>query len=105
MGQELNSGKSSFMERAAAFIVNKNRVFLVIFLALILFSAVSRGWVQVENDITVYLPESAEARRGLSIMEEEFTSYGTAQIMVENLTEKEAQALADRLSDIVFSSP
>ena len=100
MGQELNSGKSSFMERAAAFIVNKNRVFLVIFLALILFSAVSRGWVQVENDITVYLPESAEARRGLRIMEEEFTSYGTAQIMVENLTEKEAQALADRLSAV-----
>ncbi len=100
MDQELKNGKSSFMERAAAFIVDKNKLFLIIFIALILFSAVSRGWVKVENDITVYLPETAEARRGLTIMEEEFTSYGTAQIMVENLTEKEAQELADRLSSV-----
>ena len=92
--------KPSFMTRAAGFIVEKNKLFLLLFIALMLFSAVAVGWVQVENDITVYLPESTEARRGLSIMAEQFTSYGTAQIMVENLTEKEAQALADRLATV-----
>ena len=92
--------KPSFMTRAAGFIVEKNKLFLLLFIALMLFSAVAVGWVQVENDITVYLPESTEARRGLSIMAEEFTSYGSARIMVENLTEKEAQALADRLATV-----
>ena len=92
--------KLGFMERAAAFIVEKNKLFLLLFIALMLFSVVSVGWVQVENDITVYLPESTEARRGLSIMAEEFTSYGSARIMVEGLTEKEAQALAGRLATV-----
>ena len=94
------SEKTGFMERISAFIVEKNKLFLVLFIALMLFSVVSVGWVQVENDITVYLPESTEARRGLSIMADEFTSYGTAQIMAKNLTEKEAQELADRLATV-----
>ena len=94
------SEKTGFMERVSAFIVEKNKLFLVLFIALMLFSVVSVGWVQVENDITVYLPESTEARRGLSIMADEFTSYGTAQIMAENLTEKEATELADRLATV-----
>ena len=64
--------KPSFMERAAAFIVEKNKLFLLLFIALMLFSLVSVGWVQVENDITVYLPENTEARRGLRIMAEEY---------------------------------
>ena len=92
--------KPSFMERAAAFIVEKNKYFLLLFIALMLFSLVSVGWVQVENDITVYLPESTEARRGLRIMAEEFESYGTARILAKNLTEKEAQALAHRLATV-----
>ena len=92
--------KPSFMERAAAFIVEKNKLFLLLFIALMLFSLVSVGWVQVENDITVYLPENTEARRGLRIMAEEFESYGTARILAKNLTEKEAQALADRLATV-----
>ena len=92
--------KPSFMERAAAFIVEKNKLFLLLFIALMLFSLVSVGWVQVENDITVYLPENTEARRGLRIMAEEFESYGTARILAKNLTEKEAQALAHRLATV-----
>ena len=100
MVQDTRTGRPGFMERAAGFIVEKNKLFLIAFVALILFSAVSAGWVQVENDITLYLPEDTEARQGLSIMAEEFTSYGTARIMVDDLTEKEAQALADRLATV-----
>ena len=39
--------KLGFMERAAAFIVEKNKLFLLLFIALMLFSVVSVGWVQV----------------------------------------------------------
>lgn len=100
MVKEIENDRRSLMERAAAFIVDKNKLFLSIFIALILFSFFSSSWVQVENDITRYLPETAEARRGINIMADEFESFGTARIMVENLTEKEAQALADRLSSV-----
>ena len=39
--------KPSFMTRDAAFIVEKNKLFLLLFIALMLFSAVAVGWVQV----------------------------------------------------------
>ncbi len=64
----------SFMMKLATFIVDKrNLVFLLIGISLV-FSAISRNWVQVENDLTAYLPETSETRKGLDVMEEQFTT-------------------------------
>lgn len=57
------------MMKLSAFIVDKrNLVFLVIGIMLI-FSVVSRNWIQVENDLTAYLPPTSQTRRGLDVME------------------------------------
>ena len=90
----------TFMTRVARFIVDRRIWFLVLFLAAMVFSVFGFGWVKVENDITAYLPEDAEARRGLGIMEEEFITYGTARAMVENIRPEEALALREELSAI-----
>lgn len=61
--------QASFMEKLATFIVDKrNLIFLLIGISLI-FSAVSRNWVQVENDLTASLPADSETRKGLDVME------------------------------------
>ena len=78
--------KKNFMTKTASLIVDGRWVIFVLFLGLIVLSVFGFGWVKVENDITVYLPEDAEARRGLTIMEEEFITYGTAQAMVRGLS-------------------
>ena len=86
-----------FMHSVSELIVKLRWVFIVIFIAAIVFSAFSVRWIQVENDIKAYLPDSSEAKQGLDIMLSEFVTYGTADIMVENITAAEAQSIYDRL--------
>lgn len=88
------------MKKLAGFIVRQRLVFALVFIALIVFSFFSIGWVNVENDITAYLPEQAEAKRGLTLMKEEFITYATADIMVENIRETTAEEIADELRAI-----
>ena len=52
------------------------------------------------QDITSYLPATSETRIGLSLMEEQFTTYGSGKVMVSNVTYPQAKALVDRLDDI-----
>ena len=98
------------MVKLATFIVDKrNLVFLLTIIALV-FSLFSRNWVMVENTLAEYLPDHSESRQGLDIMEEQFVTYGTAQVMVTSVTLSEAEELKDMLSalegvqSIVFDS-
>lgn len=85
----------SFMIKLSTLIVDKRKGFYLIFLLLILFSLLSMNKVKVNNDLTAYLPDTTETRQGLNLMEEQFLTYGTARIMVCNVTYEEAEALAE----------
>lgn len=88
------------MIKLARFIVDKRKAFYLMFIAAFLFCAASINKVQVNNDITSYLPAQTETRRGLTIMDEEFITLGSANVMVANLTYETAQTLAQRLEKI-----
>ena len=94
------TNQTSFMERLSAFIVDKRNIIFFLFLVASAFCAVSRNWVQVEDSLTKYLPDNTETREGLELMDEEFTTFGTAEIMVENVTYEQAEALLDTISAI-----
>ena len=94
------TGQKSVMMRIADFVVERRRWILALFAAMLVFSVFSSRWIQVEEDITYYLPEEAEARRGLFIMEEEFTTYGTAKVMVKDISLQDARALSERLAQV-----
>ncbi|MFR8165060.1 MAG: hypothetical protein ACLU8D_02630 [Enterocloster sp.] len=85
---EDNRQKPGFFVRLATLIVDKRNLFFLLYTAGIIFSLISQGWVQVNNDITDYLPEETETRQGLQLMEDEFTTFGTARVMVSNITYK-----------------
>lgn len=87
------------MRKIATFIVDKrNLIFLIVIIGVI-FSMISSGWVEVENTLSEYLPDDSESRRGLDIMEEQFTTYGTAQIMAANISLEEAKAISEDIAD------
>ncbi len=92
--------KQTFMETLATFIVDKRNLFFLLTIIGIVFSIFSRNWVQVENDLTAFLPEDSETKQALNVMEAEFTTYGTADVMVDNITYDEALQLSDTLSEI-----
>ena len=52
------------------------------------------------NDLTEYLPETTETRRGLTLMDEEMKTYATARVLVANVTYDIARDLADQIEDI-----
>ena len=72
--------------------------FLLYALALI-FSIVASGWVKVENDITTYLPADTETRQGLTVMNDNFTTFGTARVMAANISDT-AGRLKDRIAAV-----
>ncbi len=43
-------------------------------------------WVNVENDIIYYLSEDSKTRQGITVMNEEFTTLGMADIMISNIS-------------------
>ena len=85
--------KQNFMTRIATFIVDRRKFFFAIFLLLCVFCAFSRNWVEVDDLLTDYLGEETETRQGLELMNREFTTYATAQIMVQNVSFEQASAL------------
>ena len=88
----------SFMMRVARFIVNKRKAFIALFLLACIYSVLSMSKVKVINDLTDYLPESTETRQGLDIMDEQFTTFGSAKIMVTNITYEKALQLAKAMA-------
>ena len=92
--------KSNFMTRFAGFIVDKRKLFFAVFLGLCVFCVFSRNWVQVNDRLTDYLGEETETRRGLELMEREFTTYAVAQIMVQNISYDQADALLPQIEGI-----
>ena len=96
----LEKEHKSPMEVLAAFIVDKRNLIFFFYICAMIFSVFSQGWVHVENDITAYLPEDTETRQGLSIMEDELTTYGSARIVIAHASEELAEQLADKMAQI-----
>ena len=101
MAQETQkTNNSNAMMKLAAFIVDKRNLFFLLLVIGVIFSMFSTNWIQVENDLKAYLPAGCETRRGLDIMDDQFVTYGTAQIMVENVSMARAQALCESMKAI-----
>lgn len=92
--------KATPMEKLATFIVDKRNLFFLLYIFAIVFCFFSTNWVKVENDITTYLPEDTETRQGLTLMNDEFITYGTARVMVSNITYATGETLQDEIEDI-----
>lgn len=100
MSKQNKESDESFMIKLSTFIVDKrNLIFLITIISLI-FSLFSKNWVSVENALSAFLPDSSGTKAALDIMEEEFTTFGTADIMVENVTYDEANRLYEELLEI-----
>lgn len=98
MGEKKAS--ENFMMKLARFIVNKRKAFIALFILVCVYSVICLPKVGVVNDLTEYLPESTETRQGLDIMNEEFTTFGSAKVLVSNITYDRALALAGEIEEI-----
>ncbi len=98
MGEKKAS--ENFMMKLARFIVNKRKAFIALFILVCVYSVICLPKVGVVNDLTEYLPESTECRQVLDIMNEEFTTFCSAKVLVSNITYDRALALAGEIKEI-----
>ncbi|MGN1343528.1 MAG: RND family transporter, partial [Traorella sp.] len=91
---------NNFMMKLATEIVEKRSLIMLIATIAMIFSLISSHWVKVENELSEYLPDDSTTKQGLEIMEDQFVTYGTAQIMIENITKDEAIMIKDELDEL-----
>lgn len=97
MENDIKKSDGNFMLKVAGFIVDKRNLFFLITIIGLIFSVISRNWVEVENELANYLPATSETRQGLDIMEDQFVTFGSAQFMVANISLEDAWRLNDRI--------
>ncbi len=92
--------KNNLLTKIAAFIVEKRNLFFLLVVLGFIFSAFSVRWVEVENDLVYYLPSESETKIGMELMEENFTTLGTANVMVANITYEKALEYVEDISEV-----
>ena len=89
--------QNGFIRKVATFIVDKKSLFFLLYGIALVFSLFSMKWVSVENDVTTYLPDDTETRQGLVAMNDNFTTFATAKVMVSNITYETAESIRDQI--------
>ena len=70
---------------------------MLLFIAAAIYCGLSLSRVKVNSDLTFFLAADTETRRGITIMEEDFVTCASEDVMVANLTYERAEALAEEI--------
>lgn len=82
------------------FIVNKGKAIEKFFMAAVVISCIAACFVEVNYDISEYLPSYAPSKEGLNVMEEEFGYPGTARVMIGPVSLYEAKIYKDKIAAV-----
>ncbi len=97
--------KPDIMHQIATTIVRGRFILILLFIAAGIYCALSVGRVKINSDLTAFLPADTETRRGLTVMEDNFVTYASENVMVANVTREMAENLAEQIRAVhhVFS--
>ncbi|MDK2966967.1 MMPL family transporter [Lacrimispora sp.] len=91
---------SSIFDKLVHFIVFKGKIIESLFFAATVICAACFPFVKVNYDLSKYLPQFAQTKQALDVMEEEFGYPGMARIMVKNVSLQEAERIRTQISDL-----
>lgn len=96
-GAEQDRGAAIWLAR---FIIEKRAFIETIFAAGCIFSVIAMCFVNVNYDLTKYVPSYTQSSQGLDKMEEEFGYPGTARLMLKDVSLYEAKQYKDQLAAV-----
>ena len=88
------------MKKISDLIVEKRYVFIVFMLAAAVISAMLIPKLEVNRDMTKYLPDDSNMKAGMDIMSDEFPdteSYQTIRVMFDDLTAAQETEILEQL--------
>ena len=92
------ASKPALLQRVARTIVDSRYLIFLLFAVAAVYCVLSIGRVRTNGNLAAFLPPDMETRRGLAVMESEFTGFATAQIMISNVTYDTAERLAGEIA-------
>lgn len=94
--EDLRKGKSSLPE----WIVRHRDKIMTVFIVLAVICVFCIPFIEVNYDLTAYLPDSMTSKKAIDVMEEEFGYPGTARVMIENVTPYEAEIYKEMIENV-----
>ncbi len=93
------------LKNFANIIVNGHKVVLALMLVLCVGCALLIPSVEINTDMTKYLPDDSSMKQGVDVMMEDFTSMAMSQtirVMFEDLSQDEIYAIRNQLENIEY---
>ncbi len=90
------------MKKVVDFLTKKRLLIFIITIILAIGSGIAMLFVNINKDMTKYLPEDSQMKQGMDIMENEFettTTNETLKIMFEDLESNDKQTIFEELSN------
>ena len=90
------------LKKVVDFITKKRLLIFIITIILAIGSGIAMLFVNINKDMTKYLPEDSQMKQGMDIMENEFettTTNETFKIMFEDLESNDKQTIFEELSN------
>ncbi|MBQ2284877.1 MAG: hypothetical protein II244_04360, partial [Clostridia bacterium] len=90
------------MKKVAGVIVNGHKFFLVFMLVIAVLCGLLIPKVEINTDMTKYLPDDSSMAQGIEIMKENFgnmTTTQTIRVMFNGLNEEQIVAVKDYLEN------
>lgn len=92
------------MKKIAGFIVDKHKFILAVMLVICAFCAALIPKVEINTDMTKYLPDDSSMKQGIDIMLDEFstTTTSTIRVMFKDLSTQEINLFRQQLENIQY---
>ena len=94
--EDLRKGKTSLPE----WIVRHRNKIMSVFIVLAVVCVFCIPFIEVNYDLTAYLPDSMISKKAIDVMETEFGYPGTARVMIEHVTPYEAEIYKEMIEHV-----
>ncbi len=88
------------IDKLARFVVQKRNILGVVFIILIIISLLLIPKVNINYDLSEYVPDTEKSKQGMNIVEDEFAMQGFARVMINNVTLVQAKEYKDKIENI-----
>jgi len=92
--------KSESAQKFASFVVKFRWLFVAVFLALIIFSAIMLPKTEVVYDLSTYVPKGSLTQKSIALLKDQFDDKGSLNVMVAGVTPEQAQTVYGELAAI-----
>ena len=88
------------MLKLANFIVKHKKLIIILYIILSLVAFLGNRLVEINYDLSLYLPKDLNSIEGKNILEKEFGIAGTAYVLIENQNLNEIESLVQEIENI-----